>query len=88
MNIVLFAPSSSAPSRFQGSDGAKQLVKEITEGMRMFVTGTVWRGRGAIRLAVSNWRTEIPGDEEEEGEGFGERDWEVVKGVLEGVMRE
>ncbi|ORY66809.1 pyridoxal phosphate-dependent transferase [Leucosporidium creatinivorum] len=87
MNIVLFSPSSSAPSRFQGADGSKQLVKEINGGRKMFVTGTVWRGRGAIRLAVSNWRTEVPGGEREV-DGYGGRDWEAVKGVLDGVMRE
>lgn len=81
MNIVLFAPSShpSTPPQFRGPEGAARLLKAVNATRQVYCTGTNWRGRGAIRLAVSNWRTEA------EGEG---RDWEVVKGVLEGVMRE
>jgi hypothetical protein len=45
----------------------------------MYVTGTKWRGGGAIRLAVSNWRTGVRGQ-------VGEDQWEVVRGVLEEVM--
>ena len=44
----------------------------------MYVTGTKWRGEGAIRLAVSNWRTGSGGDEEVQ----------AVIDILEVVMQE
>lgn len=40
------------------------------------MTGTKWRGQGAIRLAVSNWRTGISAD-----------DFEQVKQVLAEAMQ-
>lgn len=75
MNIVCFAPSARAPSRFTGKDGAAALIRAINGTRRVYVTGTTWRGRGAVRLAVSNWQTEL------------ERDWPVVRQVLNEVMQ-
>ncbi|GAA5887139.1 hypothetical protein JCM6882_009461 [Rhodosporidiobolus microsporus] len=81
LNVVLFAPSSAAPARFQPSaEGGAALLEALNESNEIFVTGTVWRGRKAVRLAVSNWGTEVEGKEG--------REWEVVKGVLERVMEE
>ncbi|GAA6003895.1 pyridoxal phosphate-dependent decarboxylase family protein [Rhodotorula paludigena] len=83
LNVVLFAPSFSAPARFttpsaSNLDPGATFLRALNGSNEIFVTGTNWRGRAAVRLAVSNWATEI-----EEG-----REWEVVKRVLEGVMRE
>ena len=75
MNIVCFAPSARAPSRFLGKDGAAALIRAINGTRRVYVTGTTWRGRAAVRLAVSNWQTEL------------ERDWPVVRQVLNEVMQ-
>lgn len=79
MNIVLFAPSAEAPSRFQGEGGAGKLLKEINAGREVYGTPTKWRGREAIRIAVSNWRTE-PSE--------GGRDFTVLKRVLDDAIKE
>ncbi|KAI5477494.1 hypothetical protein MNV49_006340 [Pseudohyphozyma bogoriensis] len=76
LNIVLFAPSATAPTKFQGDGGAVALCKAINKSRECYCTGTAWKGRGAIRLAVSNHATEL------------ERDFEIVVKVLEEVMRE
>jgi len=64
LNIVLF--SGSEDSQFPPSDPASsvKLAEAINATRRIYVTGTKWRGSGAIRLAVSNWRTGIDGDED------------------------
>lgn len=74
LNIVLFAPSKSAPVRFQGENGSVELKRKINESQEVYVTGTKWRGRGAIRIAVSNWGTEVV------------RDFNILVKVLERVM--
>lgn len=74
LNVVLFAPGPAAPKRFQGAQGATVLREEINGTKRCHVTGTVWEGRGANRLAVSNWATEW------------ERDGAIVTGVLQEVL--
>jgi glutamate/tyrosine decarboxylase-like PLP-dependent enzyme len=50
------------------------LVKRINGTRQMYVSGTKWGGRSAVRVAVSTWRVEV------------ERDFGVVRGVLEGVV--
>jgi glutamate/tyrosine decarboxylase-like PLP-dependent enzyme len=79
-NIVLFAPSSSAPAQYRiaspdNPDPSATFLSAINESKEMFVTGTSWRGRKAVRIAVSNWMTD---------EG---RDLEIVKAVLDRIMR-
>ena len=74
LNVVLFAPGPGAPGRFQGADGASRFREEVNATKRMHVTGTVWNGRGANRLAVSNWGTQW------------ERDGQIVVHVLEAVL--
>jgi hypothetical protein len=76
MNIVLFcgSPQSAFPEDEPGASA--KLVNAINGTRRIYVTGTKWRGKGAIRLAVSNWRTGAGGEDE----------WQVVKGVLDEVM--
>ena len=77
LNIVLFCGSSKSPFPPDEANSAANLTKTINDTRRMYVTGTKWRGRGAIRLAVSNWRTGDGGDEE----------WDVVQVVFEEVMK-
>lgn len=59
LNVVLFAPT---PERFAGEGGAARFVKEVNEGRKVYLTATKWRGRGAVRVAVSNWATELERD--------------------------
>ena len=73
MNIVLFRGSSLSP--FVPTDpgcGAK-LAAAINASRKMYVTATKWRGDGAVRLAVSNWRSGGPGE------------LEIIKSVLDDI---
>ncbi|KAF8475546.1 pyridoxal phosphate-dependent transferase [Kalaharituber pfeilii] len=58
-------------------EGKDKPCEERGEGM--YVSGTLWDGKPAVRIAVSNWRMTA----EEGGEGG----WGGVKEVLEGVVR-
>lgn len=71
LNIVLFRGSEG--SKYPpGEEGASaRLTKDINSSREMYVTGTKWRGVGAVRLAVSNWRTGRDG-----------QDLAIVKNVL------
>ncbi|KAL1847921.1 hypothetical protein Plec18167_004885 [Paecilomyces lecythidis] len=51
----------------------EELSKKINATSKIFVSGTVWEGRPACRIAISNWRV----DEQ--------RDFPIVTGVLQGV---
>ena len=53
-----------------------ELVKRINGTRKMYVSGTRWEGQPASRIAVSTWRVEV------------ERDLELVKGILEGALRD
>jgi len=61
---------------FRAQDRAlnKSLVKRINATSLMYVSGTVWDGEPASRIAVSNWQIDP------------ERDLKVVKGVLESIL--
>lgn len=89
LNIVLFAPSPTshlhASAQQSGKDAGAVLAAAINGTREMYVTGTKWMGRGAVRLAVSNWRTGLAEGAGQEGQ---EGDLEVVKRVLEGVSRQ
>ncbi|GAA5825117.1 hypothetical protein JCM3770_002505 [Rhodotorula araucariae] len=83
LNVVLFAPSAQAPARFRAAseanpDPAGTFLRAINASNEIFCTGTAWRGRKAVRLAVSNWGTELVAG----------REWEVVRRVLERVMED
>jgi hypothetical protein len=78
MNIVLFRGSAESPFPPNDPSSSVRLTAAINETRRVYVTGTSWRGGGAVRLAVSNWRTG----------GGGEEEWQVVKGVFDQVMRQ
>ena len=80
LNIVLFAPSPTSHLH-----ASAVLAAAINGTREMYVTGTKWMGRGAVRLAVSNWRTGLAEGAGQEGQ---EGDLEVVKRVLEGVSRQ
>lgn len=51
------------------------LVKRINATGRLFVSGTVWDGKAAARIAVSNWRVDI------------ERDARLIEEVLDQAAR-
>lgn len=51
-----------------------QLVKKINATRKMYVSGTKWEGKPAVRIAVSTWKVEV------------ERDLRVVSEVLGGVL--
>ena len=51
------------------------LVQKINAGNKMYVSGTVWEGKPASRIAVSNWQVDPS------------RDLEVVKSVLDGLLK-
>lgn len=53
-----------------------ELVKRINATSKMFVSGTSWNGNPACRIAISNWRVDV------------ERDFSLVKDVLETVVRD
>jgi glutamate/tyrosine decarboxylase-like PLP-dependent enzyme len=82
LNIVLFAPSSGAPTRYQTNP--EELVRAINDTKKMYVTPTTWRGAKAIRLAVSNWKT---GTADADSGDVHDIDLDIVVGVLEEVMR-
>ena len=51
------------------------LVQKINAGNKMYVSGTVWEGKPASRIAVSNWQVDPS------------RDLEIVKSVLDGLLK-
>lgn len=51
------------------------LVQKINASNKMYVSGTIWEGRPASRIAVSNWQVDPS------------RDLEVVKSVLDGLLK-
>lgn len=53
----------------------KRLKESINATGKIYVSGTMWDGREAVRVAVGNWRVEE-----------GEQGWAVVEGVLEEVL--
>ena len=53
LNQVLF--------RFESDERTDELLEQVQRSGRVWMSGTTWEGRKAIRLSVSNWQT---GDEE------------------------
>lgn len=49
------------------------LVKKINATRKIYVSGTAWSGAPACRFAISNWMAHV------------ERDWDVIREVLEEV---
>ncbi|OCT53508.1 putative tyrosine decarboxylase [Cladophialophora carrionii] len=55
----------------------RSFVRRVNQTGKMYMTGTVWEGRAAARIAVSNWQVDV------------ERDGALIEGVLnEGVLNE
>lgn len=81
LNIVLFRARENTSFPPSIADSAAKLVKAINDTRRIFVTVTSWEGLGAVRIAVSNWRTAKGWERVEESEEFRE-----MVDVLEGVM--
>ncbi|PWN43361.1 PLP-dependent transferase, partial [Ceraceosorus guamensis] len=62
-NIVLFRASQACPNaRLAGAEGAGRLVEAIKKTGQMYVSGTSWNGKGAVRIAVSSWLTGLDKD--------------------------
>ena len=53
LNQVLF--------RFQSDERTDEVLRQVQASSRVWLSGTTWNGRKAIRVSVSNWQT---GDEE------------------------
>ncbi|PHH83190.1 hypothetical protein CDD83_3037 [Cordyceps sp. RAO-2017] len=65
--IVLFRAKSQALNDV--------LVERINDTRQMYVSGTVWDGGKAVRIAVSSWRVDV------------ERDFDVATAVLKAAAR-
>ena len=63
--IVLFRAKNDALNR--------ELVQRINVSSRMYVSGTVWQGQPASRIAIANWQVDV------------ERDIANIKAVLQDV---
>jgi hypothetical protein len=50
------------------------LIQRINGQNRIYVSGTVWAGRKAVRIAVAGWRIDV------------ERDMKVIADVLETAL--
>ncbi|KLT38890.1 PLP-dependent transferase [Cutaneotrichosporon oleaginosum] len=72
LNIVLFRGAPGSRFDPESADAHTRLTAAINATRRMYVSGSQWGGKGAVRLAVSNWRT-------------GDEDWEIVRAVLDEV---
>ncbi|TXT04234.1 hypothetical protein VHUM_04232 [Vanrija humicola] len=74
LNIVLFRGSESSVFHSPDNDnGIVKLIDALNGSRKLYVSGTRYRNRGAIRIAISNWLT------------WREEDFNIVKGVLEEV---
>ena len=47
--------------RFDSDERTDEVLRRVQESGRVWMSGTTWDGRKAIRVSVSNWQT---GDEE------------------------
>jgi hypothetical protein len=47
--------------RFESDERTDEVLRQVQESGRVWLSGTTWDGRNAIRVSVSNWQT---GDEE------------------------
>ncbi|KAI8593625.1 pyridoxal-dependent decarboxylase [Geranomyces variabilis] len=54
LNTVLFRVIAAANP---AEDRTKAVLARVNASGKVFMTGTVWAGRSAIRAAISNWRT-------------------------------
>jgi glutamate/tyrosine decarboxylase-like PLP-dependent enzyme len=66
LNQVLF--------RFESDERTEEVLKAVQDSGRIWLAGTLWNGRRAIRLSVSNWQT-------------GEREIELALDVFAGALQ-
>ncbi|KAF9387385.1 hypothetical protein CPB97_002586 [Podila verticillata] len=72
LNILVFAKTSSQEKSMEAKSHENQeLLNRINNTGVAYFSPTVWRGRPAIRAAISNWRTTV------------DRDWPLVRQMLE-----
>ena len=87
LNVVLFrARPGAAPAAYlHASHGSALLCKAINTTRKMYTSPTVYQGVAAVRIAISNWGTELPqdGEEVEDGSYQADRDWDTkgLKGM-------
>ncbi len=60
--------------RVKDDEAMKTFVKRVNDTGRIYLTGTVWEGKAAARIAVSNWQVDV------------QRDGELIEGVLNDVV--
>jgi hypothetical protein len=77
LNIVLFRSRPDTPFPPHDAASTPRLLHAINSQRLIYVTATSWEGVGALRIAVSNWRTGLEGD----------ADYDAVVGALSGAMR-
>ena len=58
MNVVLFRVNSANLSDTEANERTVQLIQDINEDGRFFVSPGVCQGKEAIRLCISNWQTD------------------------------
>jgi len=89
LNVVLFCVrTGAAPSAYLHlSYGPMLLCKAINTTRKIYTSPTVYQGVAVVRIAVSNWETEIPLDGEEAGDGVCQDDkiWDTqeLKGMTD-----
>jgi len=87
LNVVLFrARPGAAPAAYLNpSHGSALLCKAINTTRKMYTSPTVYQGVAAVRIAISNWGTDLPqdGEEVEDGGCHGDRNWDTqgLKGM-------
>ena len=62
--------------RAKDDDTMKGLVKRVNETGKIYLSGTVWEGKPAARVAVSNWQVDV------------QRDGDLIAQVLDEVVGE
>ncbi|KAJ3118197.1 hypothetical protein HDU96_003237 [Phlyctochytrium bullatum] len=83
LNVVLFRAVAGPEEVRDTTKGGVALAARINGSGKMYVSPTVWKGVGAVRLAVCNWRTGkagLAGRSEDD-------DFNIVTEVLEGVLQ-
>lgn len=76
LNVVLFRGTEGSKFSTEDPGSGQRLCNAINQSRTIYVTPTMWQGKGAARLAVSNWRT-----------GSDEREVKIVLDVLEKAMQ-
>jgi glutamate/tyrosine decarboxylase-like PLP-dependent enzyme len=61
--------------RVKDEQKMKTFVQRVKETGKIYVSGTVWEGKEAARIAVSNWRADV------------ERDGELIENVLDEMVK-